>query len=139
MSATPFDHFDVAATSAIVLADRRSVERHDVAVVLGSGWGRCADALGSGASVPVAELPGFPAPSTVAPGVRVAAAAGCHTVVLTNGAGSLPRDWPIGQPVLIRDHLNLTGRSPLAGPHPPAPSAGGLGVLLRGILEALAR
>ena len=27
--------------------------------------------------------------------------------------------YQVGQPVLIRDHLNLTGRSPLAGPPPP--------------------
>jgi purine-nucleoside phosphorylase len=27
----------------------------------------------------------------------------------------------VGQPVLIRDHINLTGRSPLAGPEPPGP------------------
>jgi purine-nucleoside phosphorylase len=26
----------------------------------------------------------------------------------------------VGQPVLISDHLNLTGRSPLTGPNPPA-------------------
>ena len=60
-------------------------------------------------------------PAVVAHGVRVAAAAGCRTVVLTNGAGSLRREWPIGQPVLISDHINLTGRSPLTGRHPPPP------------------
>ena len=53
--------------------------------------------------------------------MRAAAAAGCRAVVLTNGAGSLRREWPIGQPVLISDHLNLTGRSPLTGPDPPPP------------------
>ncbi|HEU4840228.1 MAG TPA: purine-nucleoside phosphorylase [Ilumatobacteraceae bacterium] len=62
-------------------------------------------------------------PSVVAHGVRTAALAGCRTVVLTNGAGSLHRDWPIGQPVLISDHVNLTGRSPLTGASPPAPFA----------------
>jgi len=53
--------------------------------------------------------------------VRTAAAAGCRTVVITNGAGSLREDWPIGQPVLIADHLNLTAHSPLTGldPQPP--------------------
>ena len=60
-------------------------------------------------------------PAVVAHGVRTAAAAGCRTVILTNGAGSLRRAWPIGQPVLISDHINLTGRSPLSGPRPPAP------------------
>ncbi len=48
--------------------------------------------------------------------VRTAAAAGVRAVVLTNAAGTLRDDFPVGQPVLISDHLNLTGRSPLVGP-----------------------
>ncbi|MEP6695967.1 MAG: purine-nucleoside phosphorylase [Pseudonocardiales bacterium] len=48
--------------------------------------------------------------------VRVAAAAGCAAVVLTNAAGGLRESYTVGQPVLISDHLNLTGRSPLVGP-----------------------
>jgi purine-nucleoside phosphorylase len=47
--------------------------------------------------------------------VRAACAAGVRTVVLTNAAGSLREDFAVGQPVLISDHLNLTGRSPLVG------------------------
>jgi purine-nucleoside phosphorylase len=47
--------------------------------------------------------------------VRTAAAAGCHTIVLTNGCGGLNPDWAPGTPVLIRDHLNLTGTSPVEG------------------------
>ncbi len=47
--------------------------------------------------------------------VRTACAAGVRTVVLTNAAGSLREDFTVGQPVLISDHLNLTGRSPLVG------------------------
>ena len=47
--------------------------------------------------------------------VRTAAAAGCRTAVLTNGCGGLNPDWAPGTPVLISDHLNLTGRSPLEG------------------------
>lgn len=49
-------------------------------------------------------------------GVRVAAAAGCHAVLLTNAAGGLREEMAVGQSVLVRDHLNLTGRSPLDGP-----------------------
>jgi purine-nucleoside phosphorylase len=49
-------------------------------------------------------------------GVRVAAAAGCRTVILTNACGALRSDLHVGDPVLIRDHLNLTGRTPLVGP-----------------------
>ncbi|GAA1152090.1 purine-nucleoside phosphorylase [Ornithinicoccus hortensis] len=48
-------------------------------------------------------------------GVRTAAAAGCRTIVLTNGCGGLNPDWAPGTPVLIRDHLNLTGASPIEG------------------------
>lgn len=61
---------------------------------------------------------GYPA-TTVVHGVRSAILAGCKTVVLTNAAGSLRPDWPVGAPVLIADHLNLTGHSPLVGPAPP--------------------
>ena len=57
-------------------------------------------------------------PATVVHGVRTAIAAGCRVVVLTNAAGGIG-GYPVGQPVIIRDHLNLTGRSPLAGPPPP--------------------
>ena len=58
-------------------------------------------------------------PHTVVHGVRTAIAAGCRTVVLTNAAGGIRPDYAVGQPVLISDHLNLTGRSPLSGPMPP--------------------
>ncbi len=50
-------------------------------------------------------------------GVRTAAAAGCTTALLTNANGSLRDDLEIGQPVLVRDHLNLTGTSPVEGAH----------------------
>jgi purine-nucleoside phosphorylase len=57
-------------------------------------------------------------PPDVVHGVRTAIAAGCRSVVLTNAAGAIT-GYGVGQPVLISDHLNLTGRSPLAGPLPP--------------------
>ena len=53
--------------------------------------------------------------AAVVHGVRTAAAAGCGTVVLTNGCGGLNPDWPPGTAVLIRDHVNLTATSPLEG------------------------
>ena len=49
--------------------------------------------------------------------VRTSAMAGCQTMVLTNGCGGLDPGWVPGTPVLIRDHLNLTGTSPLHGAH----------------------
>ena len=48
--------------------------------------------------------------------VRTAAAAGCRTLILTNGCGSLRAHWKPGTPVLISDHINLTGSTPLRGP-----------------------
>jgi purine-nucleoside phosphorylase len=50
-------------------------------------------------------------------GIRTALAAGVGTVVLTNAAGGLrPETQRVGDPVLISDHLNLTGTTPLTGP-----------------------
>jgi purine-nucleoside phosphorylase len=53
--------------------------------------------------------------AAVVHGVRTAAAAGCGTVVLTNGCGGLNPAWTPGTAVLIRDHINLTAQSPLEG------------------------
>jgi purine-nucleoside phosphorylase len=148
------DAYAAARASAARLAELTGWPRHDVAVVLGSGWAPAADALGSAdAEVPLAALGGFPAPTvgghspavrsvragavhalvflgrvhlyeghdvaTVVHGVRMAVEAGCQVVVLTNAAGGIREGYQVGQPVLIADHLNLTGRSPLAGPPPP--------------------
>ena len=60
-------------------------------------------------------------PATVVHGVRTAITAGCRAVVLTNAAGGIRPGLAVGEPVLISDHLNLTGKSPLTG---PAPSTG---------------
>ena len=43
--------------------------------------------------------------AAVAHPVRTAIAAGCKTVLLTNGCGGLRADMHSGQPVLISDHL----------------------------------
>ncbi|GII61272.1 purine nucleoside phosphorylase [Sphaerisporangium krabiense] len=49
-------------------------------------------------------------------GVRTAIAAGVETVVLTNAAGGLrPEVQNVGDPVLISDHINLTGANPITG------------------------
>jgi purine-nucleoside phosphorylase len=148
------DPYAAAAASAARLAELTGVPRHDVAVILGSGWAPAADALGTAdAEVPLGGLGGFPPPTvgghspvvrslragdvralvflgrvhlyeghpvaTVVHGVRTAVAAGCRVVVLTNAAGGIREGYQVGQPVLIADHLNLTGRSPLGGPPPP--------------------
>ena len=48
-------------------------------------------------------------------GVRAAAAAGCRTIVLTNGCGGIDPSWEPGTPVLIADQINHTGATPLRG------------------------
>lgn len=142
----------VARDAAEHLARVTGVDRHDVALVLGSGWGGAADLLGEVvAEVEAHTVPGFSAPVVeghggtirsvrvegtaahalvlgsrthlyegrgvrrVAHAVRVAAAAGVRTLVLTNGCGSLVPGWAPGTPVLIADHVNLTAASPLEG------------------------
>ncbi|QNK83116.1 purine-nucleoside phosphorylase [Nakamurella sp. PAMC28650] len=55
--------------------------------------------------------------AALAHGVRTAAAAGAKLIVLTNAAGGLRQGMRPGQPVLISDHLNLTGVSPIVGPN----------------------
>lgn len=152
VNSVPEDPFALAARSADVLAQVTGVERHDVALVLGSGWKPAADALGEVvAEVPFTDLGGFPDstvaghgstvrsirvgerrilaflgrvhlyeghhPSLVVHAVRTAVMSGCGTVVLTNAAGGLRPGFEVGQPVLISDHLNMTGCSPLTGPN----------------------
>ncbi|MFO7278776.1 MAG: purine-nucleoside phosphorylase [Thermoanaerobacterales bacterium] len=154
MLTPPTDPFDLAQRAAADLARATGVERHDVAVVLGSGWRPAADRMGEVVrELATTDLPGFPeatvpghaaavrsieapggrrvlaflgrvhgyeghGPETVVHPVRTAHAAGCSVVVLTNAAGGIREGLAVGQPVLIADHLNLTGRSPVAGPMP---------------------
>jgi len=150
VTTTEHDPLELAAAAAHALTAATGGQRHDVAIVMGSGWLPAAAALGpSNSEISATDLPGFAPPGVmghsgklrsldiagkrvlvllgrthlyegrgVAPvvhGVRVAAAAGCATVVLTNAAGGLRPEYAVGQPVLISDHLNLTARSPLVG------------------------
>ena len=146
------DPRDVARAAAAVIAERTGVEGHDVALVLGSGWGEAGDLIGETlASIDNEDVPGFAKAAVVGHSgtmrsvaigdtgrralvygtrthfyegrgvravvhaIRTAAAAGCSTVVLTNGCGGLRREWAPGTPVLISDHINLTATSPLEG------------------------
>jgi len=78
-------------------------------------------------------------PAAVVHGVRTAVSAGCRAVVLTNAAGGIRPGLSVGEPVLISDHLNLTGKSPLAGPSPPGGRFTDLTDLYSPRLRALAR
>ncbi|MBE3075398.1 MAG: purine-nucleoside phosphorylase [Actinobacteria bacterium] len=146
------DPFEVAATAAAVIAERSGSSRHDVALVLGSGWAQTIDLIGrTVATIDNADVPGFAKAAaaghadvirsvaigdtdrralvygtrthfyegrgirSVVHAVRTSAAAGCRTIVLTNGCGGLNPAWTPGTPVLIRDHLNLTAASPIEG------------------------
>jgi purine-nucleoside phosphorylase len=147
----PADTPPDAHASARRLAELSGARKHDVAIVLGSGWRPAADLLGEPvAEFDLADLGGFPQTgvaghssavrsievdgkrvlaflgrihayeghdlSVVVHAVRTACAAGAGTIVLTNAAGGLRAGLSVGQPVLIRDHLNMTGRTPLTGP-----------------------
>lgn len=48
-------------------------------------------------------------------GVRTAVKAGCKIIILTNASGGINKNYRVGQPVLIRDHIALTATSPLIG------------------------
>ena len=58
------DPFEVARQAAAQLAEKTGVERHDIALTLGSGWGRAADLIGDTvATVPATEIVGFSKPA----------------------------------------------------------------------------
>ena len=54
------DPFALARDAAAVIAERTGVEGHDVALVLGSGWGEAGDLIGETlASIDNEDVPGF--------------------------------------------------------------------------------
>jgi purine-nucleoside phosphorylase len=56
-------------------------------------------------------------PGLVVQPVLLFHALGAGIVVLTNAAGGLDPSFGPGTPMIMRDHINLTGRSPLLGPN----------------------
>jgi purine-nucleoside phosphorylase len=55
-------------------------------------------------------------PAEVVHPLRTGIAAGCSTAILTAAAGGIRQDLVPGSVMVVEDHLNLTGRSPLQGP-----------------------
>jgi len=53
----------------------------------------------------------------VVQGARVMARLGVRCVLITNAAGGLDPAWSPGDLMLVTDHINLTGVSPLVGPN----------------------
>lgn len=49
--------------------------------------------------------------------MRVFGRMGVRRVILTNAAGGIDREFSQGALVIIRDHINLQGQNPLAGPN----------------------
>ncbi len=50
-------------------------------------------------------------------GVRTMARLGVRAVLISNAAGGLEPSWSAGDLMVVTDHLNLTGTSPLVGPN----------------------
>lgn len=77
--------------------------------------------LGLSGAVPVACLQGRAhlyegnSPEQSVFGVRLLALLGCRIALLTNAAGGIRAGFQPGELMLIRDHINLTGRNPLVG------------------------
>lgn len=64
LDAPETDPFDVAREAADEIAARTGVARHDIALTLGSGWGKAADLIGETThTIPAQEITGFGAPA----------------------------------------------------------------------------
>ena len=60
------DPFAIAAIAASEIAERTGVEKHDIALTLGSGWGSAADLIGeTTATIAADEITGFSKPALV--------------------------------------------------------------------------
>jgi purine-nucleoside phosphorylase len=118
-----------------------------IGLILGSGLGEFAHRA-AGVEVEFSKIPGFPRPTVaghsglfkLGPSVAVMAGRihfyeghpiddvvlpvfllyklGVRTLIVTNAAGGVNKDFAPGDLVLIRDHVNLMGVNPLRGPNP---------------------
>jgi purine-nucleoside phosphorylase len=58
------DPFAIAAQAAADIAEKTGVEKHDIALTLGSGWAKAADLIGeTTATIPATEITGFSKPA----------------------------------------------------------------------------
>lgn len=81
------DPAELARQAAQVIAERTGHDRHDVAVVLGSGWSPAIAALGSPTAVlPQADVPGFAPPRAAGhAGELLSVPVGAHRVLVLAG------------------------------------------------------
>ncbi|MFC4243480.1 purine-nucleoside phosphorylase [Gryllotalpicola reticulitermitis] len=64
LDAPETDPFRIAREAAEQIADKTGIAKHDIALTLGSGWGRAADLIGETvATIPATEIIGFRAPA----------------------------------------------------------------------------
>ena len=154
LSNTSTNPFIIAKEAANEIRTITGINKYDIAVTLGSGWGQAAVTMGETThTIPASQIIGFNASKVaghtgtlksvqlsngknvliigarthyyesnepnhvrqVVHSVRTAAALGCDTMVLTNGAGGIRPEWTPGTVVAIKDHINLTAASPLEG------------------------
>lgn len=154
LSNTSTNPFIIAKEAANEIRNITGVTKYDIAVTLGSGWGKAAELIGKAPHViPANKIIGFNASKVaghtgtlksvklangkniliigarthyyesnetnhvrqVVHSVRTAAALGCETMILTNGAGGICPEWTPGTVVLIKDHINMTAATPLEG------------------------
>ncbi len=78
------DPFEVANTAAAQLAEKTGVDRHDIALTLGSGWAKAADLIGeTTAVIDATEIAGFSASAVVGH------ASTLRSILLPNGKRAL--------------------------------------------------
>jgi purine-nucleoside phosphorylase len=138
-----------AIAAAVAAIRSHTSAQPEYAIILGTGLGRLADEIRAEATIPYAEIPGFPLstvethtgrliigrlvdrPVVAMQGrfhryegytlqevtfpVRVMRQLGARTLVVSNVSGGMNPLWQAGDLVLIDDHINLLGASPLTG------------------------
>ncbi|MGH7272457.1 MAG: purine-nucleoside phosphorylase [Polyangiaceae bacterium] len=107
----------------VVKISYRDVPHMPASAVEGHDGNLC---FGSVAGIPVVcmqgrvhSYEGHPVDAVVQ-GVRTMARLGVRCALLTNAAGGLDPSWSPGDLMVIADHINLTGISPLTGPNDDA-------------------
>ncbi len=144
---------EIAAASHIL---KKISQTPEIAILTGTGLGRCAEGVTNAIRFEYSEIPNFPvstveshpgqlvigklkkrqvavfkgrlhlyegySPAEVAFPVRVAKELGVKIFIVSNAAGGLNPSFRKGDIMVISDHINLTGRNPLTGPHDPQDS-----------------
>lgn len=86
LDAPQTDPFEIAREAAGQIAEKTGVEKHDIALTLGSGWGKAADLIGETiATIPATEIVGFRSPALAGhPGTirSIALPGGKHALVI---------------------------------------------------------